>query len=125
VATAFVVVLMSALLGFAGLVVDGGLLLAAKVETVSQAQAAARAGAQAIDETRYRADGIIRLDPARAYAAATGYLRAAGLDGQVTVTATTVTVTVHRVHPTQLLRLAGLTRWQITETATATPLPGI
>jgi hypothetical protein len=125
VATAFVVVLMSALLGFAGLVVDGGLLLAAKVETVTHAQAAARAGAQAIDETRYRADGIIRLDPDRAYAAATGYLHAAALDGQITVTATAVTVTVHRTHPTQLLRLAGLTRWRITETATARPLAGI
>jgi hypothetical protein len=125
VATAFVVVLMSALLGFAGLVVDGGLLLAAKVETVAQAQAAARAGAQTIDEAGYRADGVIRLDPARAYAAAGGYLRAAGLDGQVTVAATTVTVTVRRTHPTQLLRLAGLSRWEITETATAAPLAGI
>ncbi len=116
---------MTALLAFAGLVLDGGLLLAAKVDTVTHAQGAARAGAQAIDEIRWRADGVIRLDPARARASAAAYLRAAGLDGQVSVGAATVRVTIRRTHPTQILQLAGLRSWEITETATATPVAGI
>jgi len=47
--TAFVVVFTLALLVMAGLVLDGGLALSAKVQAIDDAQAAARAGAQAID----------------------------------------------------------------------------
>ena len=44
--TAFVVVLMTAILALAGLALDGGLALAATVRAVGQAESAARAGAQ-------------------------------------------------------------------------------
>ena len=64
--TAFVVVFTLALLLMAGLVLDGGLTLAAKVQAIEEAQAAARAGAQAIDIPTYRATGQITLDPAQA-----------------------------------------------------------
>ena len=61
--TAFVVIFTFALLVMAGLVLDGGLALAAKVQAIDAAQAAARAGAQAIDIPTYRATGQITLDP--------------------------------------------------------------
>ena len=61
--TAFVVVITTACLLFAGLVLDGGLALAAKTKAIGQAQEAARAGAQALDLATYRANGKARLDP--------------------------------------------------------------
>ena len=50
---------------FAGLVVDGGLALAAKRRAANEAEAEARAGAQAIDITTYRAGGPFVLNPTR------------------------------------------------------------
>ena len=67
--TAFVVILTLALLAMAGLVTDGGLALAAKVRAIDDAQAAARAGAQAIDIPLYRQTGQITLDTSQAIAA--------------------------------------------------------
>ena len=64
--TAFVVIFTLALLAMAGLVLDGGLALAAKVQAIDDAQAAARAGAQAIDIPLYRATGQVTLDPGEA-----------------------------------------------------------
>jgi hypothetical protein len=52
--TAFVVIFTLALVLMAGLVLDGGLALAAKVQAIDDGQAAARAGAQAIDIPTYR-----------------------------------------------------------------------
>ncbi len=76
--TAFVVIFTLALLAMAGLVLDGGLALAAKVHAINDAQAAARAGAQAIDIPLYRSTGTITLDPAQATADAQAFLAAAG-----------------------------------------------
>jgi Flp pilus assembly protein TadG len=56
--TAFVVVFMVALIGFAGLVIDGSVALSAKRRAMNEAQGAARAGAQALDERAYREEGI-------------------------------------------------------------------
>ena len=61
--TAFVVIFTFALLLLAGLVIDGGLTLAARVQAIDEAQAAARAGAQAIDLPLFRSTGQIVLDP--------------------------------------------------------------
>ena len=92
--TAFVVIFTLALLAMAGLVFDGGLALSAKVRAIDDAQAAARAGAQAIDIPLYRQSGTITLDSAQAVADAQGFLAAAGEHGTVTVTGETVDVTV-------------------------------
>ena len=91
--TAFVVIFTLALVLMAGLVLDGGLALAAKVQAIDDAQAAARAGAQAIDIPTYRASGQITLDPAQATADAERYLAAAGHTGTVSVNGEQVTVT--------------------------------
>ena len=114
--TAFVVVFTLALLCMAGLVLDGGLALAAKVNAIDTAQAAARAGAQAIDIPLYRATGQITLDPQQAATDAERYLATTGHTGRVTVDGEQVTVTVTISQPTQILDLAGID--QLTETGT-------
>ena len=94
--TPFVVILAIALIAFAGLVLDAGMALSAKVQALDAAQAAAR-----------------------------GWLSAAGLDGTVTATTTTVTVTVRRSTRTQLLQLVGVRSLDVSATATATAVHGV
>ena len=122
--TAFVVIFTLALVLMAGLVLDGGLALAAKVQAIDDAQAAARAGAQAIDIPTYRASGQITLDPAQATADAERYLAAAGHTGTVSVNGEQVTVTVTITQPTQILDLAGIGHLIETGTGTATAEQG-
>ncbi|MFB9617439.1 pilus assembly protein TadG-related protein [Kutzneria kofuensis] len=123
--TAFVVVIAIAALLFAGLVLDGGLALAAKVRAIGEAQEAARAGAQEIDLTAYRADGTLRLVPQQASTAARNYLAAAGHTGTVSVAGNTVNVTVSITQPTQLLGLAGIGSITVTGAGQAQPQRGI
>lgn len=123
--TAFVVVMAIAILAVAGLTLDGGRALAAKVEAVGRAESAARAGADAIDLTAYRADGRLVLVPARASAAARTYLAGVGATGQVVVDGDQVTVTVVATTPTQLLGLVGVRDLTVHATGTAHPRRGI
>lgn len=122
--TAFVVIFTLALLLMAGLVLDGGLALAANVRAIDDAQAAARAGAQAIDIPTYRATGQITLNRAQATANAQRYLAAAGQTGSVAVTGNQVTVRVTISQPTQILTLAGIGHLSETGTGTATAEQG-
>ena len=122
--TAFVVIFTLALVLVAGLVLDGGLALAAKVQAIDDAQAAARAGAQAIDIPTYRASGQITLDPALATADAEHYLAVAGHTGTVSVNGEQVTVTVTITQATQILDLAGIDHLTETGTGTATAEQG-
>lgn len=119
--TAFVVVLATACLLFAGLVLDGGLALAAKTRAIGQAQAAARAGAQELDLSAYRATGEFRLDPTQAHAAAQRYLTTVDGTGTVAVTGNTVAVTVTVRVPTQLLGLVGINEITVTGHGHAEP----
>lgn len=123
--TAFVVIITLAALLFAGLVLDGGLALAAKVRAMGEAQEAARAGAQEIDLAAYRADGTLRLVPQQASAAAHSYLAAAGHTGTVSVAGNTVNVTVSINQPTQLLGLVSIGSITVTATGQAQPQRGI
>ncbi|MGH9055898.1 MAG: hypothetical protein ACRDYY_08580 [Acidimicrobiales bacterium] len=122
--TAFVVIFTAALIVMAGLVLDGGLALAAKVQAIDDAQAAARAGAQAIDLPLYRATGQITLDPAQATTDAERYLARAGHTGTVEVDDEQVTVTVTISQPTQILSLAGIGHFTVSGTGTATAEQG-
>ena len=118
--TAFVVIFTLALLAMAGLVLDGGLALAAKVHAIDDAQAAARAGAQAIDIPLYRSTGSITLDPAQAVSDAQGFLAAAGEHGTVAVAGETVSVTVTITQPTQILSVVGVDQLTVSGTGSAT-----
>lgn len=120
-ATAFLVILLSALLMLAGLVLDGGTALAARTRALDVAQSAARSGAQQLDLPLYRTTGQLRLDPARAVRAAEAFLISVDVSGQVTATVATVTVTTRTSHPTQLLGLLGVNELHASATATAAP----
>jgi hypothetical protein len=123
--TAFVVVFTAAIVMFAGLVLDGGLGLSAKVRAIDEAQEAARTGAQALDLAAYRRDGTVRLLPAQARALARHYLATTGDTGKVTATTEAVTVTVTARQHTQLLGLFGLHTLTVTGTAAAHPVHGV
>jgi Flp pilus assembly protein TadG len=123
--TAFVVVITMALILCAGLVIDGGLTLAAKVRATDEAQAAARAGAEAIDLTTYRNTGTVVLDPTQATNAAEHYLASTGNRGQVDVAGDVVTVTVEETQPTQILGVVGLHATTVSASANATAVRGI
>jgi hypothetical protein len=123
--TAFVVIFTLALILLAGLVVDGGLTLAARVQAIDEAQAAARAGAQAIDLATYRADGPLVLQPAEARQAALDYLTTTGHDGTVDVHDTQVDVTVHITQPMQILGIAGIRDMTVTGHGSARPEHGV
>ncbi len=123
--SAFVVTILVAILALAGLTLDGGLALAQKVRANGQAEAAARAGAQALDLGAYRATGTLRLIPTQATAQARRYLSAVGTTGAVTVTGDTVTVTVTATHRTQLLALVGIPALRVHGSASAHPVRGV
>jgi Flp pilus assembly protein TadG len=123
--SAFVTILTVALIALAGLVLDTGLALSAKVQALDAAQAAARTGAQQLDLVAYRTTNTAQLDPPRAQAAAHGWLTAAGLQGEAIATPTTVTVTVRRTTRTQLLHLIGVSTLNVSATATATAVHGV
>ncbi|MFC6091589.1 hypothetical protein [Saccharothrix lopnurensis] len=123
--TSFVVVLTTGVLALAGLTLDGGLALAAAVRATGQAEAAARAGAQAIDLTAYRDTGTFRVMPDQAVTAARAHLAAEGATGTVTVSGDTVTVTVTAAHPTQLLGLVGIGSLRVHGRGSAHPQRGV
>lgn len=76
--SAFVVTVLAAILALAGLTLDGGLALADKIRANGQAEAAARAGAQALDLGAYRTTGAVRVVPSQAALLARRYLNTVG-----------------------------------------------
>jgi Flp pilus assembly protein TadG len=105
----------------AGLVVDGGAAMTAKVEARQIAQQAARRGADQLDLAALRGAGTLRLDPAAAEAAARDWLTQAGVDGTVTATTDQVTVTVTVTTPTVLLAAVGVDSHTVVATGVAEP----
>lgn len=123
--TAFVVVFAVALVLVAGLVLDGGYVLAAKRRAMNEAEAAARAGAATSGLSGYRASGPVRLDPARAEAAARAYLAQTGHGGDVAVAGDRVVVTVRFDQPLQILGLGGLGAQSVTGRGEARAVRGV
>jgi len=114
-------VLFAGALLLAGLLYDASRVLHANGHASDLAAAAARAGAQALDETSLRA-GTPTLDPAQAETNARAYLTRhpeATLTA-LTVDGLTVTVTVTERVPYQLLTLAGHPDATVTQTRSAT-----
>jgi hypothetical protein len=114
--SAFVVALTLACLLSAGLVLDGGRIVAARLEAADVAGNAARAGAQQVIGLRA---GEPRLDPARARSAAQAVLAAAGVAGTVTVDGRSVTVTARITESMLLLQLVGIGSRTVDATTTA------
>jgi hypothetical protein len=123
--TAFVVVLTIGILALAGLTLDGGLALAGKVKANGEAEAAARAGAQAINLDDYRNTGSLRLAPGEAVADAQRYLSTVGASGAVIVSGDTVTVMITATEHTQLLELVGISSLTVHGVGSAHPQFGV
>jgi Flp pilus assembly protein TadG len=123
--TAFVAVVAVALIAMIGLTLDAGLALATKVNANGQAEAAARAGAQAIDLTAYRVSGTLVLLPAEAEAAATAFLNQSGAQGTVEATGDSVSVVVTATRRTQILGLLGIEALTVTGEGSAHPQRGV
>ena len=126
-ATAFVVGFAIVLLACAGLVIDGGTALNARMKLADDVEQAARAGAQQIDLVALRENNVVRLDPGSAQARADGYMGSIGYsnyDAQVVNCAdgtpdACVRVAARDVVPTTMLRLAGVPDFRIQASATA------
>lgn len=119
--TAFVVVLAMTFIACAGLAIDGGRLIATKIELGDQAENAARVGAQEVASLR---SGTLQLDERRAVHAAEGFLTSEGLEGEVFIQNNEVTVIVSRVVPMTLLGLFGANEKTLTARRSAIPVDG-
>ena len=120
-------VMLIGLLAVAALVIDGGVLFAARRDLQGLADGAARAGAMAVDEGVLRETGGVRLDPEAARAAAGAYLTAAGFQGDVAIDADmfVVTVDLEETRPTLMMGLLGVPTVTVTAHAVARPRVGI
>jgi len=120
-ATAFVVGMTITMVVVAGLVVDGGGALNARMTLADDVEAAAVAGAQATDEDRLRAPGSeLVIDPLEARQRALEVLEGRGYEGiQVIATDESVTVTAHDTVTTTMLSLIGINQFDIEATATS------
>jgi len=121
------VVMLLGLLAMAALVVDGGVLFAARRDLQGLADGAARAGAMAVDEGLLRQTGAVRLDSDAARGAAGRYLVAAGFEGDVRIDADMLSVTVdlEETRPTLMMGLFGFRTVGVTAHAVARPRVGI
>ena len=118
VAAVFFVFVAMAMVAVAGLVIDGGYAMAAKRTCQQQAEQAARAGADALNQGGLR-DGTDTVNPQAAAAAAHAFLTGVGAHGTVTINGRTVTVTVTTREPTKILSAVGVDSLGVSETASA------
>lgn len=123
--TVFVTVFMIALLVVAGLVIDGGNVLAARREAINVAESAARAGVQGLDEDAVRNASSVRLSPAAAHARAHDFLTATGHTGTVSIEGDSVIVDVTITQPLFLLGIAGLGDTTVTGRGSARGVRGV
>ncbi len=124
-ATVFVLGFAIMLLVCAGLVIDGGGAINARMKLADDAEQAARAGANAIDIDLLRSTGVVALDPGQAQAEAGGFLSSLGYGNySVNADGTDVTVTVHDTVPTDMLSFVGINQYDISATVTASAETG-
>jgi uncharacterized membrane protein len=121
----FVAVFVVAVLAFLALAVDGGYLLAARRRAIDEADAAARAGAQALAVPAYRSSGVVEVDPEAAEEAAQGFLGATGHGGRVEVVDDRVMVTVSFAQPMALLRVVGVDEMSVSGRGEAQAVRGV
>lgn len=119
---------MFALVAVAGIVADGGTVMVQRRDLQAVADAAAAAGAMAVDEGVYRASGgvTIVLDPGAAEAAVIATLMGEdGTDWEVRADGARVEVVVSREATTGFLRAVGVPHVAIEARAVAAPRFGV
>ncbi|HET6651722.1 MAG TPA: pilus assembly protein TadG-related protein [Nocardioides sp.] len=119
-ATAFVVGFAIVLLACAGLVIDGGTALNARMTLADDVEQAARAGAQEIDIVALRANDVVQLDPRAAEGRAHAYLGGLGYTvSTATAFGDQITVGARDQVAPKLLSLVGVPPFDISASATA------
>ncbi len=122
--SAFVALLLVALVALAGLVVDGGAAMSAHQAAVDEAEQAARAGAGALSTDGLRSGSLV-IDQDDAIRSAEAFTSAAGHPGTAAVSAGAVTVTIHYRVPTSVLGIIGITSLPVSATASAVDVQGV
>lgn len=126
----WLLLLAPVLLGFAGLVWDGGRQVSARQDAANLAEQAARTAVDQLDVSDRQAavdSQFRRLDPAAARARGCGYVAAARPGAVCTLTVTgdgQVQVQVRITTATVLLRVVGVNRLQATGAGQARPAFG-
>ncbi|MFE3452484.1 pilus assembly protein TadG-related protein [Nonomuraea sp. NPDC059194] len=124
--TAYTIILITALLLFVGLAVDGGAKLRAGWEAVGVAEEAARAGAGQIDREAIYRGGQAVVDRGAAVRAARRYLSSSGHSGTAGIAGPqSIRVSVTVTKRTWLLSMVGLSSVSMTATATADLVTGV
>jgi Flp pilus assembly protein TadG len=123
--TAFVAAFTFALLAVAGLVIDGGYLLAERQRAYDEADAAARAAAQAIDIDRLRADGTVTIEETEAQRRVDEFLESTGHRGVVDIEGGEVTVQISYSQQLVLLDAFGVGPATISAVGRATPVQAV
>ena len=118
VVSAFVVGLMMTFIVCAAFGVDGGRLVATRLELADHAENGARIGAQEITDLR---SGRPKIDQNLAQRSSTTYLGDQDLNFSVSVSSNSVTVTAIREVEMTLLKLFGVRNHTISVTRTAEP----
>jgi len=118
VVTAFVAGLLMTFVICAGLGVDGGRLVAARLEMADLAENAARIGAQELFDFR---SGEPKLDHSLARNSVSGFLSDDADQAEVTVLGSQVAVTIRRDIEMTLLKLFGVRSHRLTVTRVAEP----
>lgn len=122
--TIFAVVVSLAMIVAAGLVLDGGRLLAARRQAADLAGNAARAGAQEVDEHHLRRGEAV-VDPVRASAAVARYLSGTPATGHARLEDGAVVVSVRLGVRPLLLRIAGVDTTSVVATRRARAVQGV
>ncbi len=122
--SAFVALLLVAVIVLMGLVVDGGAAITAQQAAYDEAEQAARAGAGSLSVDALRS-GSVQLDQNRAVAAAEAFMVATGHPGVATVSAGVVVVQVRYRIKTQVLGIVGIVTLPVSATASAVDVHGV
>ncbi|RLV56876.1 hypothetical protein D9V41_03645 [Aeromicrobium phragmitis] len=127
-ATVFVVGMSIVLLVCAGLVVDGGMGIAARMRVADDAEQASRVAADSINLELLRETGEIAINPALARQRAESYLMDRGYSpGRFEVLPASdqsVRVEVRGTSETYLLKLIGINSYEVAARATSSPQTG-
>jgi hypothetical protein len=122
--SAFVVLLLVAVMALAGLVIDGGSAMSAKQSAYDEAEQAARAGAGALSIDGLRS-GAVTLDDSAAVSRAVAFTVAAGHPGTATAAGGRVQVEIHYRIGTEVLGIIGINSLPVSAQASATDVHGV
>jgi len=119
-ATVFVLGMAVVLLVCAGLVLDGGRAMNARMRVADNVEQAARAGAQQIDVAHLRATGNVQLNEPAAEARAQSFISSFGYPTvRVRVVGGRITVEAKDTVDAQMLKLIGVDTFDIGASATS------